>query len=556
MANNYAAGPLADVPGSFLLSAPSLTPSQSTVFQGATVTLGLVESGASAAYTYQWQSDGGSGGVTWNNIPGATGANYALNTSSLNPGTYEYEIVLSNSSSSMPLISPPAKLTVSSDTTPPAVQEAYTLGTNTVAIVFANPVTAASAGNPANYAFTNGLAITSASLASDNVTVMLGTAALAYNSNYYVVLNGIYSGSPTPVEIPANTQVEVTVPPQPTLEAVLTCGYDNTRDGANTNETILTLQNVNVNSFGRLFTYTVDGYVFAQAIIATNVTIPGKGTHNVLYVVTENDTVYAFDADTYVSTPYWTNSFIDAAAGVVPVPGATANGNIYPVVGITSTPVIDPATGTIYIEARTQETSGANVTYVHRLHALDIATGQERTEYNSPVVISCTNYPGTGTPGQNDTDGAGHILWNGLKENCRPALLLANGMVYVTYASPGDHPPYYGWVFTFDAHTLAQRAVFNDDPNAGYGGIWMTGNGPAADTIGNVFLNTGNGTGDNNDDYGDSILKFNGTNGLTLADYFTPYNEPRSAAGISTSVRPDCCCCPTRREAPAIHTCF
>ena len=180
----------------------------------------------------------------------------------------------------------------------------------------------------------------------------------------------------------------------------------------------------------------------------------------------------------------------------------------------------------------TQEITGNITNYVHRLHALDITTGEERTGYNSPVVISCNNYPGTGTPLQNDTDGAGHILWNGLKENCRPALLLANGMVFVAYASPGDHPPYYGWVFTFDARTLAQRAVFNDDPNAGYGGIWMTGNGPAADTNGNVFINTGNGTAaDNNNDYGDSILKFNGANGLTLADYFTPYN----AAALSSA---------------------
>ncbi len=216
---------------------------------------------------------------------------------------------------------------------------------------------------------------------------------------------------------------------------------------------------------------------------------------------------------------------------MVPVPGGAAPGNIYPVIGITSTPVIDPATGTIYVEARTQETSGTNVAYVHRLHALDITTGRERTNYNSPVVISCTNYPGTGTPGQNDTDGAGHILWSGVKENCRPALLLANGMVYVTYASPGDHPPYYGWVFTYDAHTLALRQVFNDEPNQGYGGIWMTGNGVAADTNGNVYLNTGNGTYDTNNDYGDSILKFNGTNGLTLADYFTPYN----AAALSSA---------------------
>jgi hypothetical protein len=397
--------------------------------------------------------------------------------------------------------------------------------------VFANPVTAASADNRANYAFTNGLTVNSTSLATDNVTVTLNTSPLAYNSTNWIVINGILSGAPTPVEIPSNTLAEVIEPPLPTLESVLTFGYDNTRDGANTNEFVLTPQNVNVTNFGRLFTYTVDGYVFVQPLIATNVTVPGKGTHNLLIVATENDTVFAFDADNYVAEPYWTNSFVDAAAGVVPIPGSAANGNIDPFVGITATPVIDPTTGTIDVEARTQETAGSKVAYVHRLHALDITTGMDRTNYNSGIAISCTNYPGTGTPGQNDTDGAGHILWNGLRENARPALLLANGMIYVCYASPGDHPPYYGWVFTFDAHTLAQRDVLNDEPNQGYGGIWMTGNGPVADTNGDIFLNTGNGTYDTTNDYGDSILKLNGTNGLTLVDYFTPYNAAALSDG-------------------------
>ena len=308
---------------------------------------------------------------------------------------------------------------------------------------------------------------------------------------------------------------------------IWTFHYDNTRAGANTNETILTPANVNTNNFGKLFTYTVDGYVYAQALIATNVTIPGKGTHNVLYVVTEHDTVYAFDADNYVPTPYWTNSFINAAAGILPVPGGDTQGNVVPEVGITATPVIDSASGTIYVEARTKETSGGT-SYVHRLHALDISTGQERVAYNSPALITVTNYPGTGTPGQGDTNGS-FVLWNGLREHCRPALLLANGMVYLCYASPGDHPPYYGWVFSYDAHTLAQTGVFNTAPNIGYGGIWMTGNGPAADTNGAIYLNTGNGTFDANTggvDYGDSILKLtNGPSGLKVADYFTPYNQ-------------------------------
>jgi len=327
----------------------------------------------------------------------------------------------------------------------------------------------------------------------------------------------------------------------PALQPVYTYHYDNTRDGANTNETLLTLANVNTNSFGQLFSYPVDGYVYAQALIATNVSIPGKGAHNVLYVATENDTIYAFDADNYVPTPYWTNNFLNSAAGVVVVPSGVTQGNVVPQVGITATPVIDPVTGTIYAEVMTQETTGGVTSYVHRLHALDIATGLERTAFNSPAVIAANNYPGVGYNGTNNNNGI--VIWNPLHALCRPALLLANGMVYLCYSSFGDKPPYYGWVFSYDAHTLSQTGVFNTSPNAGWGGIWMTGNGAAADTNGFIYVNTGNGPFDANtggEDYGDSILKLNGTNGLKLVDYFTPYYQAMldsqdldiSAAGV------------------------
>jgi hypothetical protein len=316
----------------------------------------------------------------------------------------------------------------------------------------------------------------------------------------------------------------------PALQPVYTYHYDNARDGANTNETILTPSNVNTNSFGKLFTYTVDGYVYAQALIATNVTIPGKGVHNVLYVATENDTVYAFDADNYVPTPYWTNSFINPAAGVTVVQDSdikSGYNNISPQAGITATPVIDPTTGTIYTETVTKEVSGGITSFVHRLHALDISTGLERIGFNSPMVISCTNYPGVGYNGTNHIvyNGTNTLPWIGNRENARPALLLANGMIYICYSGFGDNTPYYGWVFSYDAHTLAQTGVFNTSPNAGWSAIWMTGNGAVADTNGNIYLNTGNGPYDGNSDYGDSVIKLNGTNGLQLEDYFTPYNQ-------------------------------
>ena len=154
---------------------------------------------------------------------------------------------------------------------------------------------------------------------------------------------------------------------------------------------------------------------------------------------------------------------------------------------------------------------------------MDCATGLERS--NSPVLIIATNYPGTGTPGYADNDGAGHVLWNPLRHHSRPGLLLLNGVVYVGFASPGDHSPYHGWLFGYDAHTLAETGVFNSTPNGGLGGIWQAGNGLVADSDGFVYIETGNGDfNTTNSNYADSVLKLSATNGLALADFFTPYN--------------------------------
>ncbi len=325
------------------------------------------------------------------------------------------------------------------------------------------------------------------------------------------------------------------VPKTPAAVSVLTYQYDNTRAGANTNETTLTPANVNTNSFGKLFQYPVDGYVYGQPLVVTNVTIPGKGTHNVVYIVTEHDTVYAFDADTFVSTPYWTNSFIilpntnTVSSGFGA--GVDVYGNILPEIGITGTPVVDPVAGTIFVEARTRVISAGNVTnFYHMLHALDITTGQERP--NSPANIFATNYPGTG--GSNgvingvtefDSDGAGHVLWNSLQEQNRPGLLLLNGQIFIAYAQPGDKVPWHGWLFGYNETNLTQTGVICITPNGEAGGMWMGGGAPAADTNGFIYVNTGNGdfnAGASN--YGDAYVKFSTTNGLQVADYFSPDN--------------------------------
>ncbi len=266
----------------------------------------------------------------------------------------------------------------------------------------------------------------------------------------------------------------------------------------------------------------------------TNVVIPARGLHNVVYVATENDSLYAFDADGNEGLnvkPLWQSSFVNSAAGVTAVPSSIYGGSIAnPTFGITSTPVIDPTTGTIYVEALTMEVSGAATNFVHRLHALDITTGLERANFNSPVIIICTNYSGAGM-GDNDGQNLPHVLWNPLHLVCRCALTLLNGAVYVGFASIGDITPYHGWLFAYNATNLSQRpAVYNSTPNGGQGGFWQGGGGPSVDAEGNLFLQTGNGSVDSvtnittTNNYGMTLVKLATTNGLSLTDFFTPSN--------------------------------
>ena len=253
------------------------------------------------------------------------------------------------------------------------------------------------------------------------------------------------------------------------------------------------------------------------------VTIPGKGVHNVVYVVTEHDSVYAFDADSNTgsnATPLWHVSLINSAAGITSVPSDDISCNsIVPEVGITSTPVIDPASGTIYLEAQTKEVVSGVTSYVQRLHALDVTTGAEK--FGGPVVIQATA-TGSGT----GNDGDGHVAFNALTQINRAALLLDNGTVYIAFASLCDNGPFHGWLFGFDAQTLTNKSVLLITPNGEDGGIWLSGGGPACDSDGNIFVATGNGTFDpTSGDYGDSLLKLPNTSPLAVADYFTPFNQ-------------------------------
>lgn len=299
---------------------------------------------------------------------------------------------------------------------------------------------------------------------------------------------------------------------------VLTWHNDNQRTGQNLGETILTLSNVNKKQFGKLFTYPVDGQIYAQPLYVNNVPIPGQGLHNVVYVATENDSLYAFDADGLSATPLWQDSFISPANGITTVPcGATgACTAIAPVFGITGTPVIDGLSGTLYLVAFTAE----NGAYVQRLHALDITTGAEK--FGGPVEIEASV---TGTGGGSS---GGKVAFDPIHESQRTALLLSKGIVYMGWGTFA-YAPWHGWIMGYNAETLKQVVVYNDTANGKRGGIWGAGAGFAADTDGFVYAVTGDGTFDANTggiDYGDSFLKLSPmAGGFTVASYFTPSNQ-------------------------------
>lgn len=308
---------------------------------------------------------------------------------------------------------------------------------------------------------------------------------------------------------------------------VTTSQYDNARTGANVHETVLTPKNVNAKQFGKLFKLIVDGDVYAQTLLLPHLTIPEKGEHDVLYVATERDSVYAFDAGGQPSTPLWKVSFTNSSRGITPVDSAALGCPfISPDIGITSTPVIDEQTGTLYVLARTAETDGSGTRrFWQRLHALDVLTGEEK--FGGPVVIQASL-----TSGSTFLFGffSRTIGFAALHENPRASLALANGIVYLTWASSCDMGPYHGWVLAYDAHTLRQAGVFNTSPDSSQSGIWQSDTGPAADSAGNLFVSTGNGTFDASSgghDYGDSLLKIatSRSNGITVSDYFTPSEQ-------------------------------
>jgi hypothetical protein len=310
----------------------------------------------------------------------------------------------------------------------------------------------------------------------------------------------------------------------------LTQHFDVGRTGWFRYETTLTV--ANTPGLKQKFTHALDGTAYAQPLFAHHVAISGSGAHNIVFVATENDSVYAFDADTNRAA-LWHRSLIPPGEQIVTQADISDNSthdsctNVAPVIGITSTPVIDCATYTMFVVAKSKKVSGSNTTFHYRLHALDITTGADRM---SPVDIA-GSVPGTGDP----NDGHGNVTFDPHWHLNRPGLLLLNGILYIAFGSHCDKhlASYHGWVFGYNASTFTQVGVFATTPDTPSGqtsaaGVWQGGMGLAADLAGAVYFTTGNGdfsaTKPGGKDYGDTVVKLQ--RGFSVADYFTPHYQP------------------------------
>ena len=331
------------------------------------------------------------------------------------------------------------------------------------------------------------------------------TAALSAACAAALVL-GLLAGSTAPV---ASAGVDV-----------VTYHNDVARTGQNLNETTLTLANVNSTNFAKRAFYAADGKVDAQPLFLSAVTFPGQGARNVVYVATEHDSVYAFDADS--GATLWHVSLL--GSGETPSDQRSC-GQVTPEIGITATPVIDRSrgpNGAIYVVAMSKNGSGA---YFHRVHALDVTSGVEL--FGGPRLVQAT-FPGSGAGSSGGT-----VTFDAKQYEERTALLLTNGRLITAWTSHCDIDPYTGWIIAYDPATLAQTAVLNVTPNGSRGAFWMAGGGPAADAAGNIYLLDGNGTFDttldgngfpSNRNFGNAFLKISTASGLAVADYFATFN--------------------------------
>jgi uncharacterized repeat protein (TIGR03806 family) len=519
------------------------TPIQAT---GATLNGNVISTGGSIPQIsiYYGTSDGGTNAAAWagNAAIGAQSGTFSAVVTGLKTNTTYFFTASATNSAGISWAAPSKNFTTLAAVAPPAVTN---LPATAIAATFATlngqvlstgnewPVVRIYYGpadggtNPAAWA-------NQVSLGAQPGIFNSQIAALTPNTTYFFTTSasnsaGFAWGAPSK----SFTTVPVTRVP------VLTFHYDNSRQGQNTNETLLTPANVNTANFGKLFSYTVDGYVYAQPLIMTNLTIPGKGVHNVVFVATEHDTVYAFDADSNSGTNgglLWKTNLGVSAISPSPEYGTRyhtqGNTDLLPEEGLTGTPVIDPVSGTIYLDAFTREVvAGVSTNYFHRIHALNITNGNEQPY--SPVVVAAS-VPGRGVGGNGSK-----VTFSAIQHLQRPALTLAGGNLYVCYGSHADTDPYHGWVFGFNASNLVMLTnyIFNTTPNAttgafgsnaGEGALWMGGNGLCVDANTNLYFEVANGSfsaNTNGGDYGDSFMKLSTATNLSVADYFTPNNQ-------------------------------
>ncbi|HTS34496.1 MAG TPA: immunoglobulin domain-containing protein [Candidatus Solibacter sp.] len=478
---------------------PSITtqPSSQTVNSGQTATFAVAAAGT-VPLSYQWKKGGSI-------ISGANSASYTTPATTATDDGSQFSVQVSNPAGSV--TSNAATLSVDS---PPAITSQPSNQNVTVGQT-ATFTVAASGTAPLSYQWQKASANIAGATSSSYTTP--ATTLTDSGSQFDVVVSNSLGNT-------TSNAVTLTVTSTAPAIDVLTYQYDNTRAGANLQETTLTPSNVNSGTFGKIGFYSVDGLVDAQPLYASHVSVPGNGTHDVLYVVTEHDSVYAFDADT--GTILWQTSLLGAGETTS---DARSCDQVSPEIGITSTPVIDRtrgAHGALYAIAMSKDSSG---NYYQRLHALDIVTGAEL--FGGPKVVEAT-FPGTG-----DGSSGGNVIFDAKQYKERAGLLLLNGTVYTTWASHCDIRPYTGWIIGYDESSLLQTQVLNVTPNGNDGAIWMAGAAPAADVTGNIYFLDANGTFDttldgngfpSEGDFGNAFVKLSTSGTLAVADYFTMVN--------------------------------
>jgi len=486
----------------------SVQPLSATVTTGQTATFSVSVTGTSP-FAYQWRRNGVS-------VSGANSSTYTTAPTGPADNGSKFDVVVSNSVGST--TSNEATLTVNAAATAPTI----TTQPLSQSVTAGQPATfsvAASGTTPFTYQWRKNSANISG---ANSATYSTPATTSADNGSKFdaVVTNSAGSATSNQATLTVNPVQSVTV-------SVLTYHNDNARTGQNLNETILTTSNVNSSAFGKVGFLSVTGLVDAEPLYVPSLTVNG-GTHNVVFVATEHDLVYAFDADTF--TQLWQASLLGANETTSDNRGC---GQVTPEIGITATPVIDPKAGphgTVWVIAMSKDSSG---NYHQRLHALDITTGAELS--GSPVSIQAT-YPGTG-----DNSSNGNVVFDPKQYKERPGLLLLNGVVYTGWSSHCDDSPYTAWIIGYNSSTLQQTSVLDVTPNGHMGSLWMAGAGIAADSSNDLYFLVANGTFDttldangfpNHQDYGNAFMKVSTTNNqLAVADYFTMHDTVSESNG-------------------------